>query len=198
MSEIFLRNDASVTDVDVRQRLIDMVAVPWDQEGEIEWRGEAWHEIFRRGAFDGLEDHVGRIKVNRNHVVGETIGKLVWADPKAKDGLITRAKIAKTDRGDEALALAEEDVIGPSVAYFIKDPTDHSLNRRSKIREVFRAFLDHLSLVEEPSWEGAKVLAVREKQEATRPPEFSRTLDEAWSDPDYLWALDRIGKARAD
>lgn len=196
MSEIFLRNDASVTDVDVKLRLIDMVAVPWDQEGEIEWRGEPWHEIFRRGAFNGLEDHVGRIKVNRNHKVGETVGKLIWADPKSEIGLLTRARIAPTEKGDEALALAEEEMIGPSVAYFIKDPTDHLLNRRGRIREVFRAFLDHLSLVEEPTWEGAKVLAVREKQESAAPPEVSRTLDEAWSDPDYLWALDRIGKAR--
>lgn len=197
-SEVFVRNDATVADVDVRQRLIDVVAVPWDQEAVVPWRGEEWNEVFRRGAFDGLEDHVGRVRVNREHVIGNTVGKLVWADPKAEVGLVTRAKIAKTQRGDDTLGLAEDDAISGSVGYRIKDLADLILNRRTKMREVTRAFLDHLAFVESPAFAGAQVLAVREdRPDDSQPPTFARTLNKAWADPDYLRALERLNARSA-
>jgi HK97 family phage prohead protease len=195
MSEIFHRNDAVLAEVDTRQRLITTLAVPWDQEAEVPWRGEIWNEVMRRGAFDGLEDHVGRVRVNREHQIGDTVGKLVFADPKAEDGLITRAKIAQTARGDDTLTLAEEDAISPSVGYRIKDPADLNLNRRTRMREVLRAFLHHLSLVESPAFTGAKILEVREAEIVDEePPGFATTLNSAWSDPEYLRALDRLTK----
>jgi phage head maturation protease len=193
-SETFVRADSVVADIDVKQRLIDLIAVPWDQEAEVPWRGEIWHEVFRRGSFDGLEDHVGRIRVNREHVVGDTVGKLVFADPSAKSGLMTRSKIAKTLRGDETLTLAEEGMISPSIGYRIKSPADIRLDRRIRLREVIRAFLDHVSLVEAPAFAGAQVLAVREDQSGLAvgvPPE-TQALDEAWSHPAYVQALERL------
>ena len=195
-SEIFVRHDAVLADVDVKLRLIDLIAVPWDEEAEVVWRDEYWNEVFRRGAFDGLEDHVGRVRVNREHVIGNTVGKLVWADPQAEQGLITRTKIAKTARGDDTLGLAEDGAISGSVGYRINDPDDVKLHRRTKLREVIRAFLDHLSLVEAPAFAGAQVLAVREEpNETPTPPEFARTLDEAWQDPEYLRAVERLARA---
>ena len=190
-SETFVRNDAVLADIDVRQRLIDLVAVPWDQEADVAWRGEMWREVFRRGAFDGLEDHVGRVRVNREHEKGQTVGKLIFADPKAETGLIVRAKIASTARGDETLALAEEDMISPSVGYRIKSPDDLRLTGRTRLREVLRAFLDHLGMVESPAFAGAQVLAVRaERSEPTATP--APALSEAWTDPAYLAALERL------
>ena len=196
-SEIFVRNDAVVAEVDVKQRLIDVVAVPWDQEADVFERGEWWHEVFRRGAFDGLEDHVGRVRVNREHKIGDTVGKLVWADPQAEIGLITRAKISRTLRGDETLALAEDDAISPSVGYRIKSSEDIRHDRRTRLREVVRAFLDHLGMVEAPSYENARVLAVRDKPDELdlTPPKFADSLDEAWADPEYLRAIDRLSRA---
>lgn len=197
-SETFLRHDAAIADVDVRLRLIDLIAVPWDQEAEVVWRDEYWNEVFRRGAFDGLEDHVGRVRVNREHVKGDTVGKLVWADPQAEAGLITRTKISKTLRGDDTLGLAEDDAISGSVGYRINKPEDVTLHRRTKLREVTRAFLDHLSLVESPAFAGAQVLAVRDKdEENVEPPSFAITLDEAWADPEYLRAVERLNRSRA-
>ena len=32
---------------------------------------------FVRGAFDGIESHAGRIRVNREHMMGDTVGKVV-------------------------------------------------------------------------------------------------------------------------
>lgn len=198
MSEVFLRNDSAVADVDVRQRLIDVIAVPWDQEAEVEWRGEIWNEIFRRGAFDGLEDHVGRVRVNREHVIGNTVGKLVWADPASDLGLITRAKIAKTQAGDDTLGLAEDGAVSGSVGYRIKDPADVDLNRRTKLREVMRAFLDHLSFVESPAFVGAEVLAVRDsRMDDILAPTIARTLTDAWNHPAYVAAVERLNRSRA-
>ena len=197
MSEVFLRNDAVVADVNVRQRLITLLAVPWNQEAEVPWRGEMWNEVFRRGAFDELEDHVGRVRVNREHKIGDTVGKLVFADPKAEDGLITRAKIVESERGNDTLALADEDAISPSIGYQLLDEGDIRLNRRTKLREVVRAFLHHLSLVESPAFEGAKVLEVRENQILDEsPPDYSSALDEAWADPEYLRSLQRLDRSR--
>ena len=46
----------------------------------------------------------------------DTVGKLVWADPQAEAGLITRTKIVETRNGATTLsALAEEDAISGSV-----------------------------------------------------------------------------------
>ena len=48
-----LNRAALVADVDARQRLIDVLAVPWNEPAEVFWRGEVWTEVFHRGAFDG-------------------------------------------------------------------------------------------------------------------------------------------------
>jgi HK97 family phage prohead protease len=194
LDETFLRNDSVVAEIDTKQRLIDLIAVPWDQEAEVDWRGDIWHEVFRRGAFDGLEDHVGRVRVNREHVKGDTVGKLVFADPRADAGLITRVKVGNTQRGDDTLALAEEDMLSPSVGYRIRNAEDIRLTHRSRMREVLRAFLDHLSLVESPAYAGAQVLAVREEQQSTEVSPKARVLDEAWNHPAYLQALERLNQ----
>jgi phage head maturation protease len=197
-SETFVRADSVVADIDVKQRLIDLIAVPWDQEAEVPWRGEVWHEVFRRGSFDGLADHAGRVLVTRDHKEppdrGDVVGKLVYADPKHNDGLFARAKIAATLLGDETLALAEEDMVRPSVGYRIKSPTDVRLDRRLRMREVLRAFLDHLSLVGYPAYSGAQVLAVREEQPGLTeaPPSGALAIDEAFAHPAYLQALERL------
>jgi HK97 family phage prohead protease len=181
--------------VDRKQRLIDVIAVPWDQETEVPWRGELWREVFRRGAFDGIEPHAGRIRVNREHVRGDTVGKVVQFDTTADAGLLARVKVASTPRGDETLALAEEDMISASVGYRVKDAGDVRLNKRTRVREVLRACLDHLGLVESPAYVGAQVLAVREDQSGlavvgTPLPE-TPSLDEFLNDDVLSWAASR-------
>lgn len=195
--EILTRSDATVADVDVKQRLIDVIAVPWEQETEVVWRGEVWKEVFSRGAFDGLEHSAGRVRVNREHVKGDTVGKVVSADPHDPRGLILRTKIAKTLRGDETLALAEEDMISGSVGYFAKQPSDVHLDKRIKLRRVNRGFLEHFSFVESPAYTGAQVLAVREGPQRL-PAEgaliSTPNLDEALEDDVIAWARKRLGK----
>jgi HK97 family phage prohead protease len=194
-NEILCRNDATVQDVDKKQRIVTVLAVPWEQEAEIIWRGETWREVFTRGAFNGLENSAGRIRVNREHTKGDTIGRVVRADPADPQGLIMDVKVARTTRGDDTLALAEEEMISASVGYWVKQPSDVAVSKNKMLRRVNRAFLDHLSFVESPAYEGAKVLGVRVAPDGltvveTPLPE-TPTLDEFLNDDLLKWARNR-------
>lgn len=200
MNEIEFRN-STLTQVDIKQRLIDLIAVPWEQEAEIVWRGEVWHEMFMRGAFKGLAAHAGRVRVNREHVQGDTVGKVVHFEEDHPDGLLARVKIVQGPRGDDTLALAEEDMISPSVGFRINSSGDVDLNKRTKVRLIRRAFLDHLSMVESPAYVGAKVLAVRAESPALtveeRPLPITPILDQLVADDLLLWAKARIEAVKA-
>jgi len=195
VNEILCRDDATLKDVDVKQRIITVLAVPYEQEAQVEWRGTMWGEVISRGAFNGLEDHAGRVAVNRQHTKGATVGKVVQFDTQDSEGLVSRIRVAKTPLGDETLALADEDMIGPSIGYFVKLPSDVLLNRQRMTRRVKRAFMDHVSLVENPAFEGARVLSVREAPsglavvETPLPP--TPNLDEFINDDVFNWARSR-------
>lgn len=197
--EILVRNDSTIAEVNQRQRLIDLIAVPWGQEADVGWRGEIWRETFVRGAFAGIEGHAGRIRVNREHVIGDTVGRVVSLDPNHEDGLLARIKIADTPRGNDTLELAADDMISPSIGYYVKAPSDVEVNRRAMTRRVMRAFLDHLGMVESPTWDGARVLAVRAGQPGlatadTTPLHAAPALDEAMNDEVLQWATSRLAK----
>lgn len=200
MNEIEVRNQHStLTDVDVKERIIEMVAVPYEEEAIVEYRSESWREVFTRGSFTGLEERAGKVRVNREHMRGDTVGKGLSFDTSASEGLPARIKIAKTLRGDETLALAEEDMLSPSIGFRIKSPRDVILNHTERLRRVTKAFLDHIALVESPAYAGAKVLAVREDDR----PEIETPLLDAYQDDEVLlWAqaklLDRRGAAESE
>lgn len=195
MSELFVRN-STLTAVDPKLRLIDLIAVPWEEETDVMWRDEMWRESFARGAFDGIENHAGRVRVNREHIIGDTVGKVVHFDNSNDVGLFTRVKIAETLRGDETLALADEDMISASVGYVVKQPSDVQMNKRTHVRKVTRAFLDHLSMVEAPAYAGAQVLAVRAEQSELPavPPPVTPLLDELMNADVLAWAAARLNR----
>jgi len=94
------------------------------------------------------------------------------------------------------LDLAEDDMISPSVGYRAQKPTDVDLDKQARLRTVRNAFLDHLGMVEDPAFKGAKVLAVR--GEPSAPPEVdgplpaTPNLDEYLTDPILTWARGRF------
>lgn len=199
IDEILRRDDATLKDVDFKQRLITVVAVPWEQEAEVLWRGEMWKEVFSRGSFNGLEDHAGRVRVNREHTKGDTVGKVVQIDTQDPVGMVVMVRVAKTPRGDETLVLADEDMISSSIGYMIKKPSDVETHRQQKLRRVNRAFLDHLSFVESPAFEGAKVLSVREESSGLAvvegPLPDTPNLDEFANDDVFVWARNRLSSS---
>ena len=196
-TEVQCRN-ATLQDVNKKQRLVDLIAVPWEQETDkVMWRGELWRETFDRHAFDGIQDHAGRVMVNREHVKGDTVGRVVQADPSHPDGLFARVKMYSTPRGEETLTLASEGGAFPSVAYKVKSYADMRLNKRSKSRRILRAFWDHLAFVEDPAFDGAEVLAVRAASSglavAERPPlPETPSLDDFLDDPLFAWVSSRV------
>ena len=195
MNEIEIRR-STLTDVDTSQRIVEMIAVPWEQETEVMWRGEIWNEVFDRGSFTGIEDHAGRVRINREHMYGDTVGKVIHFDPGHDDGLYTRAKIVNSPRGDETLALAAEDMISPSVGFYVKTRQDIDINKRTKVRRILRAFLEHLAMVEQPAYAGAHVVAVRAEPSglAVVEQKLPRTplIDEMKNDPVLQWAQSRL------
>ena len=174
---------ATVSGVNFDQRIITLLAVPYDEEAPIEYRGETWLETFLRGAFDGVETRADKIRANRDHDKGRTVGKALNFWPSREEGLIAEIRIAPTALGDETLALAQEDMLSPSVGFGVRG-SDQILER--PYRKIKRAFLDHVSFVETPAYASAKVLAVREGEEgvlaADLPKLVTPRLDEvlAW------------------
>jgi phage head maturation protease len=150
--------EASVTGVNFDQRVIEMVAVPYEEEATIEYRGEMWRESFMRGAFDGIEKRPNRVRANRGHDKERTVGKAINFWPSRQEGLVAEVRIAATPLGDETLMLANEDMLSCSAGFGVRG-SDQILSR--PFRKIKRAFLDHLAFVESPAYNGARVLSVR-------------------------------------
>ena len=181
-----VRNTSEVAEVNVRQRIIEVIAVPYDQEAIVEYRGEMWKESFERGSFDGIETRSSPVMANREHIRGKTVGKAQDWWPERIEGLVTALKIAKTPLGDETLALAEEGMVRASVGFGVR-LRDQLLDRNTMSRRIRKAFIDHIALVESPAYVGAEVLSVRadgtDTFAASLPPIVARPeLDElaAW------------------
>lgn len=183
---------AEVADVDMKQRIITVIAVPYEQPASILYRGEQWKEKFTRGAFDGIENRNGRVRVNREHRKGDTVGKAVTFHPSREEGLVSEIRIAKTLRGDDTLALAQDDCLSSSIG-FSTFPSWQVLDRKSMERRINKAWLDHIALVEDPAYTGADVLDVRDAVAALtsdeRPSLATPVLDDFMSDPIVRRAL---------
>ena len=195
-----LRN-ATVAEVRFPERTITLLAVPYEQptpdDKPVMYRGKLYREVFRRQAFDGIEQRADKIRVNREHRKGDTVGKATRIDPYSQEGLITDLRIVSSPRGDETLALAAEDMISPSVGFGVR-ASDQNIDPRTKpfpTRYVNRAFLDHIALVEDPAYTGAQVIDVRGENEfvnAATLPQLNTPLLDEWAA--YV-AARRVGTA---
>lgn len=182
---------STVAEVRFPERIITLLAVPYESPTMVAYKSQMWRESFARGAFDGAENRVEdngqanrKIRVNREHRKGETVGKVVALDTAASDGLVAEIKVVSSAKGDETLALAAEDMISASIGFAVRN-TDQELNRSSAppTRYIRKALLDHIGLVEDPAYTQADVLSVRDGGEfvnAASLPELEATpaLDE--------------------
>jgi hypothetical protein len=114
-----------------------------------------------------------------------TVGKVVRWWPERAEGLVSEVRIAPTPRGDETLALANEDMLSVSVGFAVRG-RDQVLEKRSMTRRIRKAFVDHLAFVESPSYAGATIRGVRKDEDIfgafdgvdDRPPLHTPNLDE--------------------
>ena len=160
---------ATVEDVNYPERLIEVLAVPYEQEAIIEYRGELWRETIERGAFDGVEKRPNRIKAFRSHDDGAhltgtgrsgLIGRVTSFSPERREGLVGTVKIAKTPLGDETLTLANEGILGVSIGMGVRG-RDQVFNRSERTRRIRTAFVDHIAFPDNGAYEGAQVIDVR-------------------------------------
>jgi phage head maturation protease len=153
--------ESNVANIDIPQRIIDVIAVPYDEPTMVEYRGEMWRESFDSHAFDGIEKRPNRVRANRDHDKRLTVGKVLSFHPSRAEGLVAAVKIANTDLGHDTLALAEDDAIGVSVGFAVRG-SGQELDRRSRSRRIKQAFVDHLAFTSDEAYAGARVLSVRE------------------------------------
>lgn len=186
-----------VEGVDFAQRLITVIAVPYEQPTQVEYRSEIWNELFERGSLDGVTGSPHRVRVNRDHNKSRTIGKVVQFAPERPEGLVAEVRVGKTPLGDETLALADEDMLSASIGFGVRS-SDQVLDRRTMTRRIRKAYLDHLSFVESPAYEGAQVLSVRaavDRGEAAKlAPIHTPLLDMFAADEVLRWAAERLNK----
>jgi HK97 family phage prohead protease len=192
---------ATLDHVDFGQRILTLVAVPYEQPTPVEYRNEMWREVFSRAAFQGFDPARRRIPVSAvlrapavDHHDGHLVGKVSAVLPDRPDGLVVDVRISNTPAGDETLQLATDDALSPSVG-FASGGRDHHLDRRTMTRRIHRAFLDHISMVPVPAYSGARVIGIRSHGGASElAPLHTPVLDEFLADPLYAWVDERLGR----
>lgn len=196
---------ATVTGVDFPQRIITVLAVPYEDPTPIMYRGEIWQEVFSRAAFGNLADLQSARSANRrtryipvsakldfpwtDHEGSHVIGRVHSVVGDRADGLVLDLKISDTPVGNEALQLANDQALHPSVGFSAR-MNDIAQDRYRKTRRVNRAFLDHMTMVPVPAYAGAKVLSMRAADAPQITPKPN--LDEFLNDPVYVRAQEYL------
>lgn len=157
MTELYHRR-AETLDVRHPERLIDLIAVPYDEDTRVLHRGRYITESIAPGSFAGVDR--GPINVNRAHDRERPIGRTVGVHPNDPRGLRLELRIAKTTAGDEVLELAADELLGPSIGFAPLPGGEHYLDAGRR-RRITKAFVDHVAMTGDPAYEGARVLAVR-------------------------------------
>lgn len=184
---------ARMDDVNIKDRVIRVIAVPYEQRTQVPIGSEVWWEQFLYGAFSNLgQQERQRFSVNRDHDKHRTIGRVINYDAADPKGLIIESRISPTELGEETLILAADDALGGSVGFSARR-SDCIWDRHTMTRSVQRAYLDHLAFVPDPAYEGAQVLSVRSGGvgEVWQP---TPAIDEVQSDPLMQWAQQRLTK----
>ena len=183
---------ATVDNVDFKDRIITVIACPYEQPTQVVYHNEPWNEVVSRSAFAGIQ-RKNNIRVNREHDRVLTVGKVTGYFPDRAEGLVIDTYIARTPLGQETLELARDGMLDGSVGMKVAT-SDQMLDRRNRVRRINKAFLDHFAFTADPAYEGAQVLSVRASAEGSHQV-VSRTLPsiaEFYTDPMFQWADRRL------
>jgi HK97 family phage prohead protease len=150
---------AVVTDVSFPQRIIELLAVPYDEWAWVEHHGKMIEEAFEPGAFGQIQNRASRFLVNLEHDPNRIVGRCQALHPDRPEGLISELRIRRGPEGDQVLTDAEDQMVGGSVG-FAALPENIHWETRSR-RKVMKAFLDHIALTFSPAYLSAVPLDVR-------------------------------------
>lgn len=168
----------SAFEVHWADRTIELCAMPYDSDAAVVVHGRAVVESCAPGAFDGVERRANRVKVNRDHNPLRTVGRAVALHPSRVEGLVTELRIAKTELGDETLALADDQSLEASVGFAVMPNGERWLEARSR-RRLERLFLDHIAMVPEGAYAPVGAILVRSAGADVAPaPVATPNLDE--------------------
>lgn len=167
--DVEVRAAASV-EVRFADRMIDLIAVPYEQPTKVLYRDRMIDETVARGAFEGVQMRAHEFKVNRAHDLERPIGWVRKFKPRDDRGLVAEiGPIRNTRDGDDALELAADGLLGASIGFAVLHPEDETWTVDRRSRTINRAWLDHIALTGNPAYPGAKVLAVRAGDERPAP-----------------------------
>ena len=169
---------AQQLNVSFPQRSIELVVMPYEQEALVPYGAKLVTEVIARGAFDGIERRPNRIRVNRDHDVTRTVGRAVALHPSREEGLVADIRVARTELGDETLALADEGCLDAS-AGFLPMPGGEQWLERSRVR-IRKAWLGHIAMTPDPAYANANVLAVRNAAQNVQIPTPNLDTVRAW------------------
>jgi HK97 family phage prohead protease len=141
------------------KRMIELIAVPYDEETQVVHHGRWITETVAPGAFAGAS---GEVRVNRAHDLEQPLGKVKSLHPDDPRGLRAEIRISETAAGNDVLALAGDGLLGASIGFAPRPGGEEYTHDRSR-RRITKAFLAHIALTGDPAYQGAKVLAVRER-----------------------------------
>jgi phage head maturation protease len=136
--------------LELRELLLRIV--PWDQVAQT----EQGPELFRRGAFDGIDPT--RVVVESQRHGGPLVGAGLELR-QDQDAAYLRARIARTAAGDELLELARAGVLRDASVAFLPVPGGSRV--RNGVTERHRVDLRRVAVLERGAYRGAEVLAVR-------------------------------------
>ena len=160
---------ATIQGVDYPARVVELIAVPWDDWSTVEYDGRLIEESFAPGSFGAVEKRIGRsrFQVNLDHDPTRWVGRVVGLHPEDPKGLRSELQIRRTAEGDQVLMDAADGMLCGSVGFGAL-PGDQVWEGRTR-RRITKAYLDHIALTPTPAYTGAEVIAVRTATSSATP-----------------------------
>lgn len=186
-----VRKVAEVGDVDTRQRIIVLRALPYDEESELVPRV---FESFEPGACANAAKDPGRVKlwaVRHSTDGGPLVGHAIKIDDKPT-GPEFQLRVARTRDGDDLLTLTEDGVLDEASSEFFPIREAMTLTRRADGLHVRhrRVQMRGVAVVPHGAYgRGAPVLAVRDDLRALIRDDHAEAMERRQSELAFLDAL---------
>jgi len=163
---------APIAAVDYPDRVVSLIAAPFDEWAVVESRGTIIEESIARGAFGAIRNRARKFTVNLEHDPDRWVGSVTDLDPDDPRGLIAAVKIRRSADGDQVLNDAADGLLGASIGMAV-GPNDQTVTGGRRL--IHKAYLDHIALTATPAYVGAEVLEVRNAPPAVVPLAASST-----------------------